>query len=360
MLARSREALPVRSSATQGSRQGRLRRLARFPWRLPARLTPRRAAYVAFAVSCAALLFALLFQPYGPWNATGPDAYPVAQIQHVNQTFFDEMTHLIDLVPRSTPYFLFQNDMPYALPRTLTYLQTPLISSEILWGNATLWDAIHDQFPLTLFNGHVVEAQVNYLLDNPQGRLFYATANAGISMFNFVRVTYESGLYGVLGQASGMTLLERGYAGPVQYYVAYARNFSAAELWSWQTSAPSGGSVIERSNVSGGRLWWGPYALLSPGTYSATVWLRTSDVRASNHLTVEAVADGGKLLLASTVIHGDQFPAADQWEPFPISFTLNDTYSSIEVASWNVNWVGTLGIEGVNIAQVSPAANPLM
>ncbi len=334
-------------------------RLSRLPWKLPVRMTPRRALGVAATIAVLGLLLALVFQPYGPLNQVGPESFPVAATQHANLTLFHELSTLIGLIPRSNPYVLFQNDMPEALPRVLDYLQTPLVSSEIDWLNISVWDAIHDQFPLELFNGEVVQAQISYLIDNPQGPLFFAYATPGISMYYFVRAVYESGQYGVMGEASGMLLLQRGYLGPLVYYVPYEANFSARQLWSWSTGAPSLSAPITRSNFTNGRLWWGPYATLSPGGYEATIWLRSSDLSASNVLPVRITAEDGAVALASANISGTDFSATNTWQAFEIPFFLNDTMEDVQVATQNASWSGTISVDAVQLGQVSPAVNPL-
>jgi uncharacterized membrane protein len=338
---------------------GRFARLARVPWKLPVRLTPPRARTVAIAIGVLAILLALFYQPYGPWNPHGPDPFPVGELRGANMTFFDEMEHLVDLIPRTAPYVLFQNDMPYALPRVLDYQQTPLVSSEIAWQNLSSWDVAQNLFPVELPGGTMTLAHIDYLVDNPEGSLFYASTTPGISMYTFARALYESGMYGVVGEASGMLLLERGYTGPVQYFVPYSQNYSASSLYSWVNAGPSGTAVVERSNVSGGRVWWGPYALLSPGTYRATLWMRTTNLSPSNTIEVQATTNDGRDIHAETNVTGSDFVAIDQWEPISFTFDLNDTSNTVEFASWNAYWTGTIAIEGATVNQIAPAGNPL-
>jgi uncharacterized membrane protein len=334
-------------------------KLGRVPWRLPVRLTPSRARTVATAIGVLAILLALFYQPYGPWNPHGPDPFPLGELRGANLTFFSEMEHLVNLIPRSAPYVLFQNDMPYALPRVLDYQQTPLVSSEIAWLNLSTWDVAENQFPLELPGGSMTNARISYLVDNPEGPLFYSSTTPGISMYSFVRALYESGLYGVVGEASGMLLLERGYAGPVQYFVPYSQNYSARSLYSWVNAGPSGTTIVERTNVSGGRVWWGPYALLSPGTYRATLWMRTTNLSPTNTIEVQATTNDGQDIHAETNVTGSDFSAVDQWEPISFTFDLNDTSNTVEFASWNAYWSGTIAIEGATVNQIAPADNPL-
>lgn len=357
VLGRAAAPRPPRTAPTGRRWRRTVARTARLPWRLPVRATPGRVLGVALAVFCVAISLAMVFQPYGPWNSVGPESFPVGELNEVNLTLYHQLTSLVGLIPRSTPYVLFQNDMPEALPRVLTYLQTPLVSSEIDWLNISIWDALHDQFPLELFNGEVVQAQIQYLIDNPQGPLFYAYATPGISMYYFVRAIYESGVYGVLGEAAGMLLLERGYPGPIDYYVPFVRNYSSSVL----TAAPGAivSGPISRTNFSGGAVWGGPGATLSPGTYLTTVWLRTSDLSASNVVEIQVTAPGASRPLAEANLSGAQFSAPGVWQPFQLQFSLNDTYSAVQVASANATWSGTLSIAGLGIRQVAPALNPL-
>jgi uncharacterized membrane protein len=334
-------------------------RLARLHWTLPITSKRVRNQAIPVVILCVTASLALVYQPYGPWNSLAPDPFPVSAVQDVNMTFYDELVHLIDLVPRSTPYFLIQNDMPYALPRILTYQQTPLVSSITDWQNVTAWDAVRNAFPLELYTGEIVQAQVDYLIDNPASSQFLAGVAPGISMYNFVRVAYESGYYGVLGQASGMTLLERNYTGSQQYYVPYSQYFPAAQLFDWQTGQASGTSVIERTNTSDGRIWWGPQTTLSPGTYRATLWLETSNLSAQNSVHLLVTANLGATTLGGQIITGRNFTNIDVWQPFPIVFSINDTYQTVEFPSYGVTWSGTLAIEGVGLTQIAPAANSL-
>jgi len=349
---------PRAALAPPHKRSARIRyRLTRVPWRLPFRVGPRGSTATASSVLAIGVALALVFQPYGPLNQSGPAPFPLGQLEG-NRTLYNEFVGLLGLVPRSSPYLLMQNDMAIALPRSLVYAQTPLTSSETKWVNATAWDAQENRFGLQLFNGTTVFAQIAYAIDNPQGPTFLAGAS-NTTMFDFTRVLYGSGEYGVLGEASGMLLLERGYVGAPQMYVPYGQYVPASALHTWQTNQTSGTPVIERSNVTDGRVWWGPFITLSPGNYTATMWLESSDVDAANSIEVQAVTNLGKNVLHTESISGSQFQAADTWQPFTINFTLNNTYNEIEIATWNANWAGTIAIEGIGFDQTAVAANPL-
>lgn len=356
-LARGRGHEADRSEA--GGHRSRIRFVSRLHWRLPVRLNRGRTLSCVAALFMVCLFLALIYQPYGPWNATGPDPFPFNETQPVNMTYFGELEHLINLVPRTEPNFLVQNDMPYALPRDLGYEQTPLVSSELQWVNVSVWDAQQNRFPLVLPIEGTVQAQVEYLLDNPQGYVFNAGVSANISMYAFVRATYESGYYGVLAQASGMMLLERNYRGTPVYYVPYQKYFPATSLWSWQNNGTSTSPIIERNNSSNGRVWWGPYVTLSPGTYHASMWLRTSDLSSNASIRVFVTADSGNIVLQSAVIRGSNFTLPDKWQPISLTFTLNNTYENMEFASFDATWPGSIAIKGIDLVQTAPAVNPL-
>jgi len=224
-----------------------------------------RPSSVAVAVLIAGVSVGCLYAPYGPLNhLTGP----IYSIPTVNMSTFQSLEQLESLIPRSSPYVLFQNDMPGILPRPLEYGDTPLVTGLGDWQNVTLYDAHVGSFPYKLFNGTVVDARVDYAIDNPHNWGFTQMGNTpDNSMYYFVRALFGSGSYGILGEMNGMMVLERNYSGAPALYEPYSARYPATSLYLIATHSRPTSQVISGTNLQNATLWYGPYATLSPGAY---------------------------------------------------------------------------------------------
>lgn len=90
-----------------------------------------------------------------------------------------------------------------------------------------------------------------------------------------------SGHYGVLVSSDGVMLLEAGYVGIPQIFTPIneslnANSFSLRNATLVQDpDSPLGGYLVP-AMVTDTRLWYGPYAFVTPGEYSLDFWLRDS------------------------------------------------------------------------------------
>jgi uncharacterized membrane protein len=339
----------VRSSNLKPSRtpQPRLTLWRRSKGTLPTAL--------AISIFVSTSLFATAYQPYGPLNSMTEDSFDLGTNTLVNQTYFNEVQSAIGLVPRDTPYLLFQNDMPTALPRTLSYFQTPLVSGIDDWQNVSSYDAEQNSFPLITPLNVLVNAKIDYLVDAPYSWGFTEQGTASNdSMFHFVRTLYESGDYGVLGDVGGNLVLERGYDQPPIAYQPYRDTIPASSMWQDQALGPSGEPVLSVSNLTAGHAWDGPFFFLSPGWYTANFSLMTTDNSHSNYITLFAMADYGRTVFTSTNVTGSDFAQVGQWETFQLKFYVNDTYDDVGFPGLTAYWNGTLSLRSVQLTQVAP------
>lgn len=330
-------------------RNARRRSLAE-PGRLPLTLC------VAVLISTSA--FALAFQPYGPLNSISGDPYSVASRTTANTSYYDQVQSAIALVPRSTPYVLFQNDMPTMLPRPLDYFDTPLVTGIGNWENVTEWDALQNSFPLITPLGVHVSARIDYAVDAPYGWGFTEQGRVpGNTMANFVKVLYGSGEYGILGEIGGNLVLERGYLGVLRSYVPYTINLSGAQAC--PANCALDGSTASVSNVVDQGVTWGTTSTqltLSPGWYTFTFELRTTD-RSSNNVYLQLVRTADSVSpIASFVIRGSDFLATNAWEPFNLTVYLNNTYATVAFPGTSTTWAGTLDLGSVLVRQIAPPA----
>jgi uncharacterized membrane protein len=326
-----------------------------------------RPSNMGLAVLITVVVFASIFQPYGPLNGLGPDKF---SLPSANLTRYNELQRLESLVPRNTPFVLFQNDMPGMLPRPLDYLATPLVSGIEDWRNVSIYDAEVGYFPLLLYSGHTVNASVLYAIDDPYNWGFAAKGSTtNNSMYYFIRDLYASGMYGILGEVDGMLVLERGYSGTPVMYSPFSQAIPARDLWvpdvapgqwsnaSWNGSKiPSGESVISATNADSTYAWDGPGLVLSPGTYEVGFSLMTTNLSPQDHISLVVAGENGKDILASENITGSNFSHADVWTNFSLTFYANNTYQQVTFPGLSVLWRGTLSIQTINLVQLSPGS----
>jgi uncharacterized membrane protein len=314
-----------------------------------------RPFVLAISIFVVSLLFSTAYQPYGPYNSETGVNYNVPANTLENLTYFNAVQTAISLVPKDTPYVLFQNDMPTALPRPLSYYQTPLVSGIDGWLNVTNYDAQQNAFPLETPTGLVVSAQIDYLVDAPYSWGFNEQGTApNNSMYGFARTLYESGRYGVLGEIAGNLVLERGYDMPPKAFQPYTASISASSMWTISPSRASGEKVISLSNLSASAAWDGPFITLSPGWYSANFSLMTTNNAPSNEITLFARANNGTPFFAAANISGADFSQTDQWKTFELKFYVNDSYEAVAFPGYIVKWAGSLSLRGVQLSQIAP------
>jgi uncharacterized membrane protein len=332
------------------------------PWSSVGRLA--HPSVTGLAVLVTVVVFASIFQPYGPFNGVMGDKFTVPP---VDMTRFDQLAQLESLVPRGTPYVLFQNDMPGMLPRPLAYLDTPLVSGIGDWQNVSVYDADVGEFPLTLFTGATVLAAVNYAIDDPYNWGFTELGDTpNNSMYHFARALYGSGMYGILGEVDGMVVLERGYSGSPVQYLPFTQWIPASDL---TTPAPPtargnnttseappalpGPGLLSVTDLDAPRAWNGPDLTLSPGWYEAQFSMMTTNPSADNHITLRATGDHGVGTSGERTITGANFTAGDTWTSFNLTFYVNNTEQSVDLLGASVFWQGTLSLQWIDLLQES-------
>lgn len=312
---------------------------------------------IALAVLAVTALLATVYQPWGPYNVDSDDSFDAAQRTVVNMTLFEQVQQLESLVPRSTPYVLFQNDMPSMLPRPLDYLNTPEVSGIGDWQNVSTWDAERGSFPYLQFNNTVGNFRVDYMIDDPYS---WGFTEQGIvpanTMANFITTGYGSGAYGILGELNGMMVLEHGYSGPPQLYVPLRQSIPASALDNWTHTGPSGTPIVSFSNGSASSAWDGPYFYLAPGRYQFQFSLMTTSLAPTNHVSLFVNGNYGESYFNSRYLTGASFNATNVWTPFTVDATLNNTYADIGLPGIDVSWSGTLSIQYIEITQLAPGA----
>jgi hypothetical protein len=87
--------------------------------------------------------------------------------------------------------------------------------------------------------------------------------------------------------------------------------------------------LVHSSNDSSGWFWYGPYTTLQPGSYQTTFWLKTSATSPELKMSIDVTMKGNHIL-SSQDITGSEFSTEHRWQPFTLSFQLDETTSGIE------------------------------
>ncbi len=281
---------------------------------------------VMLTVLSIAILFAVVYQPYGPLQAYTADNFGLENILSSNHLEYVEINSMIDLIPQNTSFVFFQNSMPEVLPRPLEYEGTPLMPYTVAANLTT-----------QLSNKEWVPVTVDYAIFNPYSPFFEVPGSApyNTTAYEFLHKFMATGQYGILAEVNGMILLEKNYSGPPKLYIPY-HAFVAAN------------ASFEQGN------YIGPL-YMSPGEYSVSFDIRVSDNSINNHYVLRVLEDGGENVFCTLNVSYLNFPGQNLWTNVTLLLTLQNAWSSIEFYASATNGTPseTISVRGVNIEQLS-------
>ncbi|MCL6090771.1 MAG: DUF2079 domain-containing protein [Candidatus Thermoplasmatota archaeon] len=303
----------------------------------------RKQLKIVTAILVFIILLGTVFLPYSPLNKYSSDNFAYKQMTDVNSTLFQEYSDLINLIPENSSRVLFQNDMPQVLPR-------PETAAGLLIGGMT----VPSNFTFNLGHGMWKRILPQYAIANTVDSTYNFYMNNNPTMHQLIQQLYSSGEYGILGEASGIILLEKNYTGPPKVYVPYNAYYPASSFARESYTGYSGGNIT-LSNITGGKTgWFGPYTTLLPGTYNVTFYLQTTNNSPNNSINLDISAGSGAMVLGSESVSGSHLSSNGSTSMVNISFYVGNIRSSIEFRGINVNWNGTLKFIGVKVNQFSP------
>jgi hypothetical protein len=182
-----------------------------------------------------------------------------------------------------------------------------------------------------------------------------APGNPNDTLLSVVDGLYQSGSYGILGEASGFLLLEKGYHGQVKYYLPLEQDFPVSQLFNATTGLPLSGQETSFTNTSGGiSLWDGPYSYLAPGEYSVTYHLATTNSSVSNKVLIQMLAGPtARTILYQGFVTGSNFTSTGTNTNITTTLYVNSTYEQVQHIARSYGWNGTFTLTGISIEQVS-------
>ena len=287
----------------------------------------------------------MFFNPLSPLNKDSKINFEFYERDVPNLTIYNGLEKLISLVPSNNPYLMVQQNMPEAYPRPF-YQSVGILS---VGGGGIAYNASNNNFYVyNTIKGWEI-ADIQYVLYDPLSQWAQVCGNSisGVApennstyqnMYNMFFELLSSGNYGVLGEANGMVLLEKGYFGPLKYFEAFQDNFQ-----------------ILKNNITNtiSGLWHGSkFTFVSPGGYEIKL---TYHIRGNytGNITVSSSGNFGEvsLLNASKNVsyNNNSFEG--------LSFNFTERYTYLYVSFNFPNNSKYFQLLSVNFDQIAPPSN---
>lgn len=302
-------------------------------FRRPNRL--RRPVPVATAVLAVTVACALVFTPWGPFNAelnrphVGVEVayYNVPYVRYSNQTVNAALLQMIDMIP-PTGWVLVQDNIPQLL-------------------NRTEW---------TVPGFYSIGQPLNYLITDPYDYNFYALNTFGPdpdSMMFWANYFLIEGWH-VLADADGCLLLSSTGSGPPAFYEPLVLTFTPSDFLGI-------GPELPNHQIFNGPLLPidGAYSVLSPGNYSVTLTLRVDHPNATDQLFFGIGYNYSASLLENNSIPGAPWTGINGTVALTYSISVPAYFPGGPVFTlYERDWSGPLSVVSIRIAQTSPAVAP--
>ncbi|GGM76581.1 hypothetical protein GCM10007108_13310 [Thermogymnomonas acidicola] len=308
------------------------------------------------------ILFALVFQPYGPLNASSQDDYHLSAIKSYNYTVYENMLKVASLIPKnvSASEILVENNIPFIFPRVDSYglnVSNPLTAPLEVDYNYNFFYNFTELGP----DGEYIPIVPEYIIMYPYGGMYnqgywgYAGTDGpyphNISNAALIDHLVSTHHYGMVAEASGIFLLELNYSGPLRFYVPFNYYYPPNYFNTYPDSSLTMAGITG-TDIRNGGLFWGQTVLL-PGTYNITFSFTGTSQSSNNSLILNVAHDNGLIDLASRTIYPHNLTSLDN---FNVTFTVSTerilAYTIYSV--WVPNWEGTITFTGIHVTQIKP------
>lgn len=154
------------------------------------------------------ILLNIVFAPFSPMNAFSHEGYNFHGNTSYSISQYNELNHMISLIPQNQSYVAFQNNIPEIMPRALP-LNNSLILASGLWGliNISVSCATNNSWPV-LIHGQVKDIPINYAIADTDNSNYYM---GNTSMASLIHAMLSSGKYGIRAEGYGLILVEWNY-----------------------------------------------------------------------------------------------------------------------------------------------------
>lgn len=309
------------------------------------KLNYKQRLSITFVISIT--LFGVVYLPYGPLNQYSQASFNLSGNTNVNVTRYNALVHLVNMIPENASMVFLQDNIPQLFPRHLA------VDNYMVMGLSVPYN-----LTFQTNSGKWIKLMPSYLLTYPYmpQYTYIAPFPLNLSMFQLAKNLYNTGEYGMLGEAYGMVLLKENYTGPIDYYKPF-NVFFPARSFSVSSGIIAGNIIIGNNLSSSDILWEGPNFPLSPGLYKVTLELKTTNLSQFNQLTIAAKVSGTSNWLNTTVIHGSDFRAENVFQNFTFYIRATNFEVDVNIVQFptpNTQWFGEIALAGISVQQVGP------
>jgi len=290
------------------------------------------------------ILFAIVYQPIGPFNQYSQANFDLKQSTSANFTLYNNLQRIISLIPSNDPYVLTQNNLPEVYPRPLAYGMPLVTGITNFTSNITATKIYINN------SGKLIMPRIDYILSDLNSPWYlYGKTN----MYYFNSLLYSSGKYGIVAEASGLVLLEKGYSGNIKYYVPEYFSFAPSSLVLGPNTTVHK-NIIIANNTNSTLLWSTPLFNLAPGKYNITFSIKTNNTSLKNVLKINLSAFAVPLL-TQYYLSGLSIRTSNAWTNVSFSLYIYSFFANITLSCYSLHWNGSLYFKNIAISQVSPS-----
>ncbi len=300
------------------------------------------AIRIASVILIITILFAIVYQPYGPLNRYSETNFDLKEKTSVNWTVYRDLENIVALIPNNDPYVLTQNNIPEIFPRP------PIPYGPMVTGFTDFLTNITGNDHYINTSQGLLNARIDYVIADMDS-LQYTSGYP--SMYNFLSTFYSSGEYGIIGEASGIVLLEKNYSGPLKYYRHYNVMYNASELYAGQNVTIKDNSLYISNFKQNVSLFSTPSANIPPGIYEMNITLKSNftdviKVNASSFYTPQ--------IFSKVISVGKN---SSGWVNVTVKFYVYSFFLDIALNAYAVSMSSPLFIKDVSITELEPFPN---
>ena len=299
------------------------------------------------------LMFAIVYEPYGPMNRYSVVDFQLSKEMDYNVTMYNGYNDLINLLPTNNPLVLYQNNMPQVLVRD------PIALSGYIFGYSNNFT-----YPIGgIYEKGFWTPNIQYVLADPYDSYFLSggSGNFSLSMYQTLDHFISERGYGIEGEFNGLILMKANYTGNPIVYAPMVMSFNTSKLdvtdWNYIDNATG---VIESSNLThGNELWYGPGTMLQPGKYNLRLEVKVSNISVSNKFVLRFsyysnIYGATPVDISLINITGNNISAANRWTNISVNITATNFFERVEFAGQQFNWNGTFAIKEIKVSETAP------
>jgi len=186
--------------------------------------------------------------------------------------------------------------------------------------------------------------------------------NGNNSLCQVVNESFSSGAFSIVGQVDGVTLLGP-HGSALEAYSPLSTTIPVSQLITHGApgqnfTRESNGTLTINDQINGGYGWFGPYASLPPGNYTAELELSVTNTSPVNQMLIAVTSNWEQEALGTLWINGTSFTGSNETTIVTVPFSLTHFSNSIEIVGKEVNWSGVVTLFGIQLVQTAPPAPP--